>query len=302
MQIKTIKKNIITKLNEWIETITDTQLRKDVKDHLLVSGGSITSMLLNEPINDYDIYIQNEQTLFDLVTYYVKKSRQGGIEIMRGKNKADYQKEIDNRAEFIDNDFAKKTVAMRTLKENQIKLFMPMFAGGRKVNEDKKPEELNYDVVFFSPNAISLSNQIQIVCRFHGNAEQIHKTFDFLHATNYFTFSEGLALNKSALESIITKQLNYQGSLYPLTTIIRVKKFLKRNWNINAGELLKIMFQISELNLKDPDVLEEQLVGVDIAYFGKLIEILRTVDPDKISSGYLNEIIDRVFNNFEDTE
>lgn len=78
-----------------------------------------------------------------------------------------------------------------------------------------------------------------------------------------------------------------------------MKKFLLRGWTINAGEILKIMFQISELDLKDPVVLEEQLIGVDIAYFSLLIEILRGVPKDKITSPYLNSIIDKVFNEHE---
>ena len=56
------------------------------------------------------------------------------------------------------------------------------------------------------------------------------------------------------------------------------------------------MFQISELDLKNPNILEEQLIGVDVAYFAQLIEILRNVSPEKITSSYINEIIDRVFN------
>jgi len=153
---------------------------------------------------------------------------------------------------------------------------------------------VGYVPLFFSPNAISLSNNIQIVLRFHGTAEEIHKTFDYIHATNYFTFKEGLVTNKEALESLLTKQLKYQGSLYPLTSILRMKKFIKRGWNINAGEILKIMFQISELDLKDPNILEDQLIGVDIAYFSTLIAILRNV-TNEITSPYLNEIIDKVF-------
>lgn len=39
--------------------------------------------------------------------------------------------------------------------------------------------------------------------------------------------------------------------------------------------MLKMMFQISEFDLKNPDVFEEQLIGVDVAYFSALIEALR---------------------------
>ena len=61
-----------------------------------------------------------------------------------------------------------------------------------------------------------------------------------------------------------------------------------------SWRMLKIMFQISELDLKNPDVLEEQLIGVDVAYFGTLVEILRGTKHD-ITSEYLNNVIDKVF-------
>ena len=79
-----------------------------------------------------------------------------------------------------------------------------------------------------------------------------------------------------------------------------MKKFLKRGFNINAGEILKIMFQISELDLTNPDVLEEQLIGVDVAYFETLISALRSKlasDRDfRLSNSYLFALIDKIFN------
>jgi len=209
------------------------------------------------------------------------------IDILDGRKKDYYLPICENRMGLY-------KISIENLKSDQVKLFFENKSGGLATEHNK--EDVNYVSLFFSPNAISLSSNIQIVTRFHGNNEEIHKTFDFIHATNYFTFKEGLVTNKEALESIICKQLKYQGSLYPLTSIIRMKKFIKRGWNINAGEILKIMFQISELDLKNPNILEEQLIGVDVAYFAQLIEILRNVSPEKITSSYINEIIDRVFN------
>ncbi|MGS4345127.1 hypothetical protein ACKUSY_05845 [Myroides odoratus] len=70
MQKKTISKVLTKKLEKWLETITDEKLRKEVRENLLVSGGSITSMFLNEKVNDYDIYIQNIDVLIRLAKYY----------------------------------------------------------------------------------------------------------------------------------------------------------------------------------------------------------------------------------------
>ena len=72
MQIKTIEKKIVAKLNQWLETITDENLRKKVKDNLLVSGGSIASMLMGADVNDYDVYLKDRDVLKDLARYYIK--------------------------------------------------------------------------------------------------------------------------------------------------------------------------------------------------------------------------------------
>lgn len=66
------------------------------------------------------------------------------------------------------------------------------------------------------------------------------------------------------------------------------------------------MFQISSLDLSDPDVLEEQLIGVDVAYFDTIITALRNKfesDKDfKLSGEYFNSLIERIFNEGETIE
>ena len=291
MQRKTIRRVVEKKMNDWLLTITDKSLREEVKDNILVSGGCIASMFLNEPVNDYDVYIQNIDTLKKLTLYYTSEFN---LEVLDGRDKAKLLKE----EEYKDN---MRKNAILSLTDSQIKINV---GGGFKVPAIVSASEGNvvraYKPLFFSPNAISLSDDLQIVCRFHGNAEQIHKTFDFVHATNYFTFEEGLVTNIEAVESLLTKQLRYQGSLYPLTSIIRMKKFTGRGWRISAGEMLKSMFQISQLDLTDPVVLDDQLIGVDVAYFSALIAIIKgKQEKDSnftVTSEYLNRMIDKVFN------
>jgi len=301
MQIKTIERIIKNKLNEWLDTISDEKLRSSVKDNILLSGGSITSMLQNIDVNDYDIYINDMDVLINLCIYYT-----GGlidrVEILDGRKRPQLISDLltEQAVNGVSDLGGIYAISVKNLKEDQVKLYFNEKCGALKLYDKKVEDSGKYIPIFLSPNAISLSDKIQVVLRFHGDNKKIHETFDFIHATNYFTFADGLVTNIRALESILTKQLMYQGSQYPLTTIIRIKKFLKRGWNISSGEMLKVMFQISELDLKNPDVLEEQLIGVDVAYFGKLIEVLRGVDPAKINSPYLNEIIDRVFNQSEE--
>ncbi len=59
--------------------------------------------------------------------------------------------------------------------------------------------------------------------------------------------------------------------------------------------MLKMMLQVSELDLTNHDILQDQLTGVDAAYFVQLVSKLREKDPDKVNAAYLVEIIDRMF-------
>ena len=291
-------------MESWLESITDEKLREDVKDNLLVSGGSIASLILGETVNDYDIYLQDREVLLRLTAYYIKGIDE--VEVWDGAKKKEIIESLSKEGYYNAEDRTSYIgCSIRNLQPDQVKIFIADGGGGLKINsalenakegEEPKP----YRVSFLSPNAISLTDDIQIVIRFHGEPKDIHKTFDFIHATNYFTFKHGVVTNINALESLISKHLSYQGSLYPLTSVIRAKKFIKRNWNITAGEYLKMMFQISLLDLQNLDVLEEQLIGVDVAYFATLIQALRDHkknEPEfKLSAEYLNEIIDRISN------
>jgi hypothetical protein len=293
MQRKTIVKTIKKEVGLWLDSITDSTLREDVRKNLLVSGGCIASLYLQEKVNDYDIYIQDIVVAKRLAEYYAGSDPR--VVVLSGSDKDSLMKEVEGKEDSA------YVIAVRNLKEDQVKLFFKNKNGGLALEYNDENLPL-YHPVFYSPNAISLSDDIQIVLRFTGNAEAIHKNFDFVHATSYFTYNEGLVTTVEVLESILAKTLKYRGSLYPVTSVIRIKKFVKRGWNISAGEMLKIMFQVSELNLRNPYVLEEQLIGVDIAYFSRLIEILSTSKKESIDSEFLNTIIDKVFNEDNESE
>ena len=169
---------------------------------------------------------------------------------------------------------------------------------GKKKGKKKAPD--HYRPVYMSGNAITLSDKVQIVIRFYGPPEEILSNYDDVHCTNYWTSSDGkLYLNKDALASIVTKDLIYVGSKYPLCSIIRLRKFIQRGWKVNAGQIVKQCMQLNDLDLCDASVLEEQLTGVDTAYFSHLIGYCkREIEKDKnfkISVHYVVSLIDKLF-------
>ena len=150
--------------------------------------------------------------------------------------------------------------------------------------------------VFLSTNAITLSDRVQIVLRFFGEPDAIHENYDFVHCTNYWTsWDNNLVLRQKALEALLARELVYIGSKYPVCSVIRLRKFIKRGWTINAGQILKAVMQISALDLTNIEVLQDQLTGVDCAYFCEVIAKLKESDPTKVNAAYLIEIIDRMF-------
>lgn len=161
------------------------------------------------------------------------------------------------------------------------------------------PED-RYRPVFLSTNAITLSDKVQLVVRFYGEPDQIHENYDFVHCTNYYDHKEEkVTLRQEAVEALINKELRYVGSKYPLCSVIRTRKFIKRGFYISAGQYLKMCFQLSQLDLTNIDVLEDQLVGVDSAYFMHVISALRNAQDAnssfEVDNSYLATIIDRIF-------
>lgn len=166
----------------------------------------------------------------------------------------------------------------------------------------KKDEKTRkkYQPKFLTTNAVTLTDKIQCTVRFYGTPEEIHKNYDFVHCTNYWTsYYNQLVLHAESLEAILDKRLIYQGSLYPLSSIIRIRKFIQKGWKINAGQLLKMCFQLSKINLSDIHKLEDQLMGVDTMYFFDLIERLKEqqkhAPEGTIDQEYVCTLVDKIF-------
>jgi hypothetical protein len=96
------------------------------------------------------------------------------------------------------------------------------------------------------------------------------------------------------LESVLTRNLIYNGSLYPVCSIFRIRKFISRGWRISAGQLLKMVYQVSKLDLSDKKILQDQLIGVDQAYMHQLISAINSKEG-KVDENYLAQLVDQIF-------
>lgn len=161
-------------------------------------------------------------------------------------------------------------------------------------------EKGKFRPIFLTDNAITLSDKTQLIIRFYGDAEKIHENFDYIHCTNYWRSDmKELVLRQEALESLLAKRLYYVNSKYPICALVRIRKFLKRGFYIDAGQILKMCFQISKLDLNDVEVFNDQLLGMDVAYFQQLINYIQQEKAKNekwiLDLPYLASVIDRIF-------
>lgn len=320
MKAKTIKAVLRKKLDAWLATIENDEVRALAGKNTIVTGGCIASMLLREKVNDIDVYFRDYTTAFKVAEYYAQRFREAtptpfAIYLADDDgHKLDVPAATPGRLMIVCRS-AGVAGEEEPAKEYQYFETRPPQEAGDYISEvmddpgeiiDKLDDvkdaiaaddgKAKYRPVFLSSNAITLSNQVQLIIRFYGTPDEIHSNYDFVHCTNYYDAGSGeLVLRKEALEALLTKELRYVGSKYPLCSIIRVRKFVARGWQINAGQILKMCMQLNELKLTDFKVLRDQLTGVDVAYFAQVLQAVHEKNPEKVDAAYLLEIIDRMF-------
>ena len=330
MKRKTINAVLTKKFNEFVDSIDDEAVKKLVEKNTIITGGSIASMINNEDVKDFDLYFTDRETTLAVAQYYVNKFIEAHPNISIKPvvmTKDSFMK--DN--EYIQKLILKKTSEEDSLTEDEenylesFECFKDKFYDEdriliyissvgiaseenldsflednedavEKINENKSDtSKPKYRPIFLSSNAITLSDKVQLIIRFFGDADKIHENFDYLHATNYWTSKDKkLTLKLEAFEACHNKELIYVGSKYPICSLFRMRKFLERGFRITAGEILKISMNVNEFDLTNVRILKDQLVGVDSAYFNSLIESIK--HKTDISRRYLTAIINRMYN------
>ena len=312
------KKHINSQLgkvfNSFLNSIDNDEVKQALEEGTIITGGALVSLLQGENPHDYDLYFKDFKTCYKVSNYFIDKFNSNKYhKVATLKIQTSKKINEDSTNKWIDYDTALKEVESKG--EPRIKVFISSegVAGEEDIEDDEMQTNISpksdlneldnvpkYQPKFLTSNAISLSGKIQLVIRFYGSPEDIHDNYDFVHCTNYWTsWERKVTLKIEALEAIMNKELIYVGSKYPLCSIIRTRKFINRGWTINAGQYLKMCMQLNELNLKDIQVLEDQLVGVDSTFFKTLITALekkKEVEPGfEINNSYVAAIVDKIF-------
>jgi len=183
MKAKQIEKLLTGVMNNFIGSIEDTRIKDIMKQKTFVSGGCIPSMLLNEWVNDYDIYLYDINSASEVKHYF----------------------------------------------------------------EDKhtREKEKKFHVKLITDNAINISDKIQIITKFVGGPREVTDNFDWQHIKSWYDCEEEkLHLIPEVYQLIVEKELVYTGSQYPLSSLLRLKKYLKKGWNVSTKTIVHIVLDI----------------------------------------------------------
>lgn len=329
------------KIKAWADSVRpeSEKVAKLIEENTIVMGGSVCSLLDGESPNDYDVYFRTKEAAHLIAQFYMgkfykiqeeKQKKRGGIpvpmwlkHVENPKGFKSYIKsagvvEADNDKAYQYFETERQETVMEyfgTGNENEAAGAEMKPAGdvdpanpeaaaetASEVADDAKKSKGTFRPVYITQNAITLSDDIQIVTRFYGEPEEILEFYDYEHCKMYYkSWDRNLHISVNALESLHNKRLVYTGSRYPLCSLFRMRKFMSRGWTINAGQIVKMAWQIHELELSNPYVLEEQLIGVDYAYFVEILGLLQAKQKEEksgdktVDGTYLMELIDKFF-------
>jgi hypothetical protein len=256
--------------------------REDYLNGSFVAGGAITSLLQNESPNDIDIYFED----LDLAKAFVSNF----LALVGSGTRYLSQYRGVTRTPVIESFHELSGTYSLQLEEQQGN---PLFDPA--MYRDSKSSD-NFVIKSITSNAITLSLPVtttkrltfQVILRFIGDPDSVLNCFDFAHTRNFYQPGlNSLCVDPEAMLCLSTKELIYKGSFFPLTSFIRMRKFINRGWSISGGEILKILLNAVEFDFSHPQVLADQLQGVDVKDFKALVSELKAIQEGPVDKQWL---------------
>ncbi len=303
MTDRSISNFLGSKLGRFISIFPD-KIAVDIAKSAYLTGGALVSLKTkdkgihpDDAINDYDIYFDDKSVLLSVVRYMVDKFHKNW---RRNKRYKDVHSGFALKFRNIyDVEFSETDYLADDNNDIFLKMDIPQKMLELMSHKYTRKEAIDENDIFNYVTRHSFNlGEYQIITRFTGTPDVVHSFFDFEHAKGVYYFNTG-AVNfpLKTIESILDKRLIYNGSKYPLASIFRSIKFIKRGWNIDKVQLLKMIFQLTALDLTNKHLLMDQLTGV---YGNDIMEFFGKVEELDIEASLQEELLSTLTNNIID--
>lgn len=105
-------------------------------------------------------------------------------------------------------------------------------------------KENHFHLKLLTDNAINLNGKIQLITKWAGSHKDVVEQFDFEHLKGVYNILENkLYVPSGVYPLLLNKELVYTGSMFPVSSILRLRKFLKRGWTISTKDLIRMVLE-----------------------------------------------------------
>jgi len=222
--------------------------------HILIAGGSISSLILGERVNDYDVYFPLAENLTLDRIFPPELVEQFELEIISTK----FGETI------VTNNVQHSKSGIMAAPNKYLPKITIIPAG-----EEYWPSDLTK--VFISQSAITFVFDnfpaIQFIPKyFDMDVRALLQTFDFLHVQAGYAYGgsdeDFMVLPNDVLEAITTKTVIYTGSQQPIGSMLRLAKLVRNEWNASNKTILAIAQDVAALDMYTAEEAIAQLGGV----------------------------------------
>lgn len=154
-----------------------------------------------------------------------------------------------------------------------------------KTHEDNKKLIAYFNTLqtipIISPNAISYRTEgatYQIITKesFIGNPNTVIDNFDYTICMGAYDIrKDNFVLHKNFLLDLSKRMLCFnENAPYPLCSLFRLRKFMKRGFSISGSEIIKLGLSVNNLKITNYKELREHLLGIDTLFLKDLTDTL----------------------------
>lgn len=217
MKSKQIRKILHGVYSKFLDSIEEPEIKEILKECTFITGGCIPSMLMDEYVNDFDVYFYDDAEARGVLQY---------------------------------------------------------FQARKDKNQGKK-----FHVNLITDNSVNLSDKIQLVIKYSGSIHDVTSKFDWQHIKSYYIYSENkLVINMKTYQSVVEKELVYTGSDYPLSSMLRLRKYLRKGWTIDTKNMTAIAL----------DIVKEFNKPVEDPEYQEVLDIMERIDGEQEIPGSEN--------------
>lgn len=151
---------------------------------------------------------------------------------------------------------------------------------------------------------INLKFQLIMIPDTYKGHENIFEKFDFTICMAAYYFKEDkFVFHDDFFKHLSQRRLVFNHKTkYPINSLIRVKKYLNREFKISGVELLKMGLAINNLNMKNYQDLKEQMEGIDTLFLKDLTDALMNDKEKKYDFEQAMELIENYLQKYYDRE